>query len=360
MRVVRVVCFACCGPFWSALALATPTVQLSYARAEGAESCPRTAEVRAAISQRLGYDPVDPNSPQIMAAIVESTPTGFRARVELIAGGNSQGVRELTSSGTCAELVTAMALSMSLAIDPERAEQGSSAAGSGAFAALDTPSGEGVTPASGPGTASAAAPAPAPPTQPKEPPPVVRAPIASRRFEQAEPEPARRRDRLKLPIDYSVAAFAQMASGFVADAAPGASLLVRGRRGLFSVSLEGRLDAPAGTDLSGGGRVESGLAAVIIAPCVHYDPGYACVLGLGGQVWASSSSVSDARNDVVLYGALGARVGVEWPERGIAAISLHADALRALTRVSIELDREAVWKAPTLALAFGAGAVARF
>jgi hypothetical protein len=152
----------------------------------------------------------------------------------------------------------------------------------------------------------------------------------------------------------------EVASGFTPEIAAGGSLLVRGRHGLFSLSLEGRVDAPSGMNLAGGARVQGGLAALVIAPCVHYGPGFGCLLGLGGEVWASSSSVTDPRSDVALYGAVGGRLGLDWPDRGIWAISLHADGLRALTRVSIEVDRESVWAAPPFALAVGGGAVVRF
>src|SRR5690349_18267737 len=96
-RVVPAGVCAGCSFLFAAQGFASPTAQLSYARAEGAESCPEKREVRRALAERLGYDPVDENSPQIIAAIVEKTQTGFRARVELIAAGLSQGLRELTS-----------------------------------------------------------------------------------------------------------------------------------------------------------------------------------------------------------------------------------------------------------------------
>jgi hypothetical protein len=81
---------------------------------------------------------------------------------------------------------------------------------------------------------------------------------------------------------------------------------------------------------------------------------------MGGEVWAGSSAVSDQRTDLALYSALGARLGVDWPERGIWGVSLHADGLRPLTKISIALDSKNVWSARPLAFAFGGGAVLRF
>jgi hypothetical protein len=168
------------------------------------------------------------------------------------------------------------------------------------------------------------------------------------------------RNRLRLPADYSLGLFAAVASGLTPGTAGGGSLLLRGRHRFFSLSLEGRLHAPSGIDAPSGGRVRSGLAALVIAPCLHYGPGFGCVLALGGQVWASASDVTHPRTDVTLLGAVGARVGLEWPERGIWAIAVHADGFRALTRLAIRFDEQKVWSAPTFAAVLGGGAVVRF
>jgi hypothetical protein len=70
--------------------------------------------------------------------------------------------------------------------------------------------------------------------------------------------------------------------------------------------------------------------------------------------------VSDPDSDLSLYSALGARLGLDWPERGVWAVALHADALRPLTRISIRLSEKTAWAAPALALVAGAGVVVRF
>ncbi|HWA72980.1 MAG TPA: hypothetical protein VG937_11615 [Polyangiaceae bacterium] len=325
---------------------AAPTAQLSYARAEGAESCPTTAELRKAISERLGYDPVDANASQIITVIVERVSDGFRARVELISDGSSQGLRELSAHGTCAELVSAMALSVSIAIDPERAELG---------AAAPPP----TSPRPAPGARDSAAAATVPPTPPA---PVAVAPAVAvmprtpPSDERTEPQ----RARLVLPIDYSLSAFAELSSGLSPGTAAGASLQLRGRHGLFSLALQARLGIPSGVDAPEVGRVRSGLLAVVLAPCVHWGPGFGCALGLFGEVWAGASGVSDPRTDLAAYSALGARLGLDWPQRSIWGISLQVDALRPLTPVSIILNDETAWSAPPLAVAFGAGGVVRF
>jgi hypothetical protein len=248
-----------------------------------------------------------------------------------------------------------MALSMSIAIDPERAE-------SGAVSPTPPPGSTAVESPENRNSVQTAPPAPSTPPARLDPPApsVAGNLVAPRSRDEPEPEPERRREGLKLPLDYSLAAFVEVAGRFAPATAAGGSLQLRGRHGMFSLSLEGRLHPPFGTTLPGGAKISSGLAALVIAPCAHYGAVFACVLALGGEVWASSSAVQDSRTDLALYSALGVRLGLDWPQRGIWAFSLHADGFRPLTQISISLDNETVWTAPSLALAFGAGGVVRF
>ena len=243
-----------------------------------------------------------------------------------------------------------MALSMSIAIDPERADLAATPETGFAVEGAPPSASTQPLPPSAPAPPPVAAPAaPATPSAEREPAPL-----------SAERRIAPRAERLALPIDYTLSAYLEVSSGFSpATAAGGGSLQLRGRHGHFSIALQGRIDAPSGMDAEGG-RVESGLAALVLAPCVHLGPASGCVLGMAGEVWASSSQVSDARSDVAMYGAVGARLGLDWPEQKLWAISLHADALRPLTRISIHLNQDPVWSAPAIAFALGTGATVRF
>jgi hypothetical protein len=351
-RAVLALTCAGCALFSVAPVYATPTAQLSYARAEGAESCPTTAELRKAISDRLGYDPVDPGSPQIITVIVERVHDGFRARVELISDGSSQGLRELSAHGTCAELVSAMALSVSIAIDPEHMVQG---------AAVPAPISESA--ASGVQPSANVATPPSPPakvTPPQRSADQTATIVPTLGTRPSDERAELRGERLVLPIDYSLGAFAELSSGVSPGTAAGASLQLRGRHGPFSIALQARLGIPSGIDAPEAGRVRSGLLAVVLAPCAHWGPGFGCALGVFGEVWAGATGVSDPRTDLAVYSALGGRLGLDWPQRTIWGISLQVDALRPLTPVSIILNDETAWSAPPVAVAFGAGAVLRF
>jgi hypothetical protein len=86
--------------------------------------------LRLAVIARLGYDPFSPTANKTIVAVIERKGDELRGRIELVnAASDSQGVRELTvPADRCWDLVRAMALSMSIAIDPERASAGGESA----------------------------------------------------------------------------------------------------------------------------------------------------------------------------------------------------------------------------------------
>src|SRR5689334_9833347 len=105
---------------YCAHAVAFPTSRLTYARGNGAESCPEEPTVRQAVAARLGYDPFFAAADKTIVARITRNRDELRATVELVDDhGIVRGVREFKArAGQCAELVATVALAISIAIDP--------------------------------------------------------------------------------------------------------------------------------------------------------------------------------------------------------------------------------------------------
>ncbi|HSO36473.1 MAG TPA: hypothetical protein VLT33_28300, partial [Labilithrix sp.] len=117
----RALAFACAAALATAArtALASPSAKLVYVRGSGAEACPGEAELRKAVAARIGYDPFFPAAQKTVIAQVTRSPSGYRGKVQIVGDdGNVRGERELASKGDdCAELVSTMALAVSIALD---------------------------------------------------------------------------------------------------------------------------------------------------------------------------------------------------------------------------------------------------
>ena len=103
----------------AARAEASPSAKLTYLRAEGAERCPDEAELRKAVAARLGYDVFFPWAKTTVVVEITRAPKGFHGAVKFVgASGLVKGQRALDSkSDDCADIVRALALTVSIAID---------------------------------------------------------------------------------------------------------------------------------------------------------------------------------------------------------------------------------------------------
>ena len=102
-------------------ALAGQSARLVYSRTAEAAACGAESGLRQAVARRLGYDPFVASSVNTVVAELRGEGDGLKARVYVIRDGNQAGgARELTSaSRNCTELIAAVALAMSIAIDPD-------------------------------------------------------------------------------------------------------------------------------------------------------------------------------------------------------------------------------------------------
>ena len=102
-------------------ARAGQSARLVYSRTAEAAACGGESGLRQAVARRLGYDPFVASSVNTVVAELRGEGDGLKARVYVIRDGNlAGGARELTSAArNCTELIAAVALAMSIAIDPD-------------------------------------------------------------------------------------------------------------------------------------------------------------------------------------------------------------------------------------------------
>ena len=324
--------FAACA-LVAATARAAPTARLVYVRSAGAEACPDEEAIRAAVAARLGYDPFRAVADTTLSAEVRRGAGGFSADVKLVDGsGMSRGARHLTSgSDDCADLTHAMALSMSIALDP---------------LSLMRPA--------PPASSSPPAPAsPTPePTPPSVPPPDAPAPAA--------PAPALPSASTPAPVTFHVGLGPSIAAGASPAPAVGGAAFAGLRWRAFSVDLGVRADLPASHGTEQGGLVRTSLAAVVLAPCAHLGPAFACIAGALGSVTTSATEVSAPKSSAGIFAAAGPRLGAAIPLSADVDLRAYGDAWLVLTPYELRLNDRAVFSSSTVAGSLTVVAVLHF
>lgn len=316
-------------------AWAFPSSRLVYVRGPGAESCPDQAAVREAVKKRLGYDPFFPSSDKTIIARVSRDAATLHGDVELVDEHGSQvGRREFSAPlAECEQLVRAMALSISIAIDPKSAETYSQ----GPEAVAD------VEPAENqPHSAPPTAPAPAPPAVA-----LVTGPSAP----EAKPTPAR------MPWLWSGGLGPTLQFGSVPQAAFGAAAFAELRRSVWSLALEAQFDWPVTTQEKGV-ELRSSSFALKLAPCGHWQSMFACQLTALRWLNATGSASGSGGSKPSL--ALGARLGAELPLGGSFSAIAYGDLLLTAVPVSLNNGDQVLWETPLLSGGLGIAAVVHF
>jgi hypothetical protein len=326
----------------SGTAWAFPTARLEYERSPGTESCPDQATLVAAVAERLGYDPFSSDALQTLHARIEPSKDGFAAVIELRdAAAQIVAERRLGNAGGCAELAAAMALSMSIVIDPERALER-------APTPSDNPSRE-------------ASPSADPPTKEK---PALRA-FPAAPFTTAPPAP---RSDVPMPGAASqvtptlgnAGAALHLALGLEPAAALGLTVFAGARRGRVSFALEARYDAPASDAISPGGRLAAEFFGAGAVPCFHYRPFAGCAVILAGLLRVESTGVPGARADAGFFAGLGPRLGLEWPIAPHVSVFAQGDLLFSLRPLTVKRGEATVWESPLASGRLASGFVAAF
>ena len=147
--------------------------------------------------------------------------------------------------------------------------------------------------------------------------------------------------------------------GAAPDVVPAVDLWVAARRGVGSLELEVRADAPADVSFADGGRATLSLFAATLAPCAHVGLFLGCALGTVGWLFASGSHVALARSGSAYSLGLGPRAGFELPFGRSLALRVHGDLLVNAYRPAVSMDG-AVWPLPIVTGIAGVGIAYRF
>ena len=300
----------------TAVGQAEEKARLVYVRGDGAQDCPAEVDLRLWVMARLGYDPFSPHASRVVIARVEARERRLFSSVEVAdQDGLSTGRRELSSENEhCPELARAMALSISLAIDPERASQ-----------ARDQP-------------LVAAAPPPRPAPTPALP------PVTSPRRDPAAPV----RKRAATPSGLFVRGALEGGAGRLPGLALGGALGVGWRFRGASLALEAHLARSLGDQLAPRGSLAGSLLVARLAACGHVGALGLCAVGDVGQQWLGTRGVAQPNNSSALYLGFGPRVAGEVPLTRRLALTVGLEAVLNATRNRALFTGREVWKAPAL------------
>jgi hypothetical protein len=309
------------GATWPGNARAEEKARLVYVRGAGVEDCPAEVDLRLLVMARLGYDPFSPQASRVVISRVEARGDLLISNLEVIdEGGISTGQRELTAKpGRCGELARALALSISLAIDPERASQP-------ATAGPAKPSDDAVTSAEQDGAAA------------REPNPSAE--LASEPGRAvAEPPRARR-------------VFASLALASSLGTLPGFSLGGTASLGLrlrsVAVSLDGLGQVAWPRELQPRGQLEGVLLGGGVSLCAVSGAWEACAAARAAAQRLAASEVEHPGASYGLFLGIGPRLAWAVPLGREVAFVAALEGLLHLTRNSAHLSGRQVWRAPPL------------
>jgi hypothetical protein len=318
-------------------ALASPSAKLVYVKGAGADACPGEDELRRAVAQRLGYDPFFPTAPKTVVAELSGGDHAFHGVVQIVGDdGELRGRRELATKGDdCRELVTSLALAVSLALDD-----------------LDAPP---TTPpdASQP-PPPATPPEPQPPTESPTPTPTpTPSPTAT-----ATPTPSATPSATPSLTPSPLTVPLSLGPTFSVGAAPapslGASLAAALRVSSASLRLDLRADLPAGgASFSRDGRVSTNTFAAALTGCLHAGAPFACAGGGAGWLWSRTRGIRVPHDDGALVATVLARAGADLPLGRALFLEPFAEGALDLARPRVVVDGITVYQASLFAATFG-------
>ncbi len=327
-----------------------PTAVLRYERSDDAAQCPDAQGLRDTVAARLGYDPFRDAAPTTVHATITRNRRRLRGRVEVTnAAGATVGTREIESSRRdCAEVASAMALAISIVIDP---------------LSLTRPPPPPAPPVAPP-------PPPPPPPPPAPPPPVVVAapvtpppPPPVRRVAPPPPPPPSRRPAIEVALGVG------FTLGHTPDVTASVAASVALRWSLLSLALEGSHAFLSRAELAGVGEVQASLASGRVVPCLNQRfgrrvDGSVCGVVALGALSATATGVDVARPSTAFYAAVGARLAARVALSSHLGLRARVDALGAVTPISLQIrdgGRErVVWATSTAAFTAGIDLVATF
>jgi hypothetical protein len=336
-------------------ALAGESARLAYVRGDGAEQCADEKGLRLAIAVRLGYDPFVAYAPKTVHADLARDGARLRARVYLAgADGRAEGTRVLFAPlDDCDKLLAAVALAVSIAIDPM-------SKGGDAVAPSDVK--ETARPASDvPHDNRANAATSAPPMSQRE---ARIAPASDARPETSDrgiEDGPRAEDAESSRFDGAGGVGATLSTGSSPDVAIGVAASFRIGWRSASLGVEGRYQMPDARSAEvGRGAVETTLVLVSLEPCYRVSPFAICALATVGSLRGKGSGISEPDENSTFYWGAGGRGAVEVPLAAPLWLRAHADLVGNGSRVGLAIDGREVWRVSPVAAAAGIDVLAQF
>lgn len=312
--------------------MASAEEQLSrfvWSRGAGAAHCPDGETVKTAVQKQLGRDPFSPSSGRTMTVEIVRRDDSFQVDIRLVnSDGSLKGSRNIVSKGaTCDDMIDTIALSISIALDPENAL--------GAPKAEDGDSAE-------------------PPPPEKEPGPDLTYVAESRTPDERPVAPS----RTPLHLEGGMAPALWLGAG-AGSTSLGGLAFVALRHGAASIAIEGRTDLPSSARI-GPATVETSLVAGGLVPCVHVGVLGLCAVGVVGRLGSSSRGISRPVDDASLHVAVGARLGADIPIGFGLYAWIHLDGLGAVTGHTLAFESAPVHDLSRWSVGLGAGLRLRF
>lgn len=366
-------------------------VRLDFENRSGA-SCPDVATLTRSVSARLGYDPFSNSASDVLLVSIQGEKRGgLRGEIRWGAGVRHGDARSIDSkSGNCVQLMEALALTMSMAIDPLKAtdlratappvEPGTPSPSSPVPAlpgkspveastpggpTANTPAATGI-PAGGPPPLATTAGVPPTPTLASTPPtptptaPPNASPPLPVVLPDAEPprEPEPNRPSTSPSSHWAprpgVVVGALGTAGFVPSPTIGAQIGLEVGLQQFAIALEGRADLPAlahversasSSQASVSGDIAASVALGTLAACLHSGRVAGCAFGRVGRLQAAGKSFQSQANasGFSLIAGAGTRATYDVWRGGPATLRAFIDLDVVFTRNSLEVDGQPVW-----------------
>jgi hypothetical protein len=285
---------------------------------------------------------------------------------------DSSGTRQIEStSGDCTELGKAMALAMSIAIDPLRASDAQSSAGASGALSGGTAAGSAGETAPGKGDDStrqgAGIPGQSPPTAP---PPSQKDSKTGRAQDDREPDTGADvepdvRSGTKISIVMGDRYHWQLLLGGLATLGPepeisgGAVVGVGLSNRALSLELEGRADLPREASYGGGTISVSPILASFLV-CGKLTSMAVCGLGRAGALHGSGRGYAVETSGSSFLAMLGMRVSYEGVMSEPVRLRVMLDLDWVMTKNNFDVDHRPAWAVSSAATSIGVATVVRF
>jgi hypothetical protein len=269
------------------------------------DTCPSADALQVAVRERLGYDPFDASSDEVVEVSIRREHGQYVAMVSIhLADGTVRERQPLTSSSSdCTEIASTLALAISIAIDPLTF----------------------VRPA--PTSAEA------PPTSPAATPAVEEKP--------ARPLPEK-------GLGWELGAGATGSVGALPSVSGGVLIFGGLATRTLRLDAEARYDFPASKAGPSGSAVHGSLLLATLAPCWTPRPAAVCALASLGALPGDGTGVDNRENAIAFYAAAGLRAGVELPTAGRLRGRLQIDAYVPLRPTTLRIVGTDVWTTPSI------------